>query len=162
MDPSGSRVAIRGATSDDAGDLERIEAVSFDGDRLSRRSLKHHLVSETCDVLVAQLGRTIVGYAMVFYRSTTSIARLYSIATTPEARGHGVGDRLMDGVERAARKRQCTAMRLEVRTDNAGAIRLYERRGYVRFGRHENYYEDGAPALRFEKPLIRTAAGQAA
>lgn len=157
MDPSGSRatahVRIRTAKLTDAETLERIEAVSFDSDRLSRRSLNHHLASETADVLIAELDGVAVGYAMMFYRRTTTIGRLYSIATLPQARGRGVGDALMAACERAARKRGCTILRLEVRQDNAGAIRLYEKLGYVAFGRYESYYEDGADALRFDKPL---------
>jgi ribosomal protein S18 acetylase RimI-like enzyme len=153
MDPSGSRVAIRAAKIDDAAALERIEAVSFDGDRLSRRSLNHHLQSPTCDAFVAVLAGRIVGYAMLFYRSTSTLARLYSIATVPEARGKGAANALMAACEKAARKRSCTALRLEVRADNPGAIGLYRKLGYAEFGRYENYYEDGEAALRFEKPL---------
>jgi len=40
-----------------------------------------------------------------------------------------------------------------VRIDNAGAIALYRREGFAGTGREENYYEDGAAALRFEKRL---------
>jgi ribosomal protein S18 acetylase RimI-like enzyme len=47
-------------------------------------------------------------------------------------------------------------MRLEVNERNRRAIRLYEKAGYHRFGRYDAYYEDGAPALRYEKPLART------
>jgi ribosomal protein S18 acetylase RimI-like enzyme len=68
----------------------------------------------------------------------------------------------MAACERAARKRGCETLRLEVRADNAGAIGLYEKLGYERFGRYENYYEDGAPALRFDKPLVRAARVRAA
>lgn len=153
MDPSGSRVIIRRAKLNDAATLERIEAVSFDSDRLSRRSLNHHLQSETADVLLAETAGAAVGYAMMFYRRGTSVGRLYSIATLAEARGKGVARALMAACERAARKRGCAVLRLEVRPDNAAAIRLYGALGYVVFGRHENYYEDGTPALRFDKPL---------
>lgn len=162
MDPSGSRAVIRGAKLTDAADLERIEAVSFAGDRLSRRSLNHHLQSPTADVFVAELAKAIVGYAMMFYRRTSSVGRLYSIATLPAARGKGVAAGLMAACERAARKRGCETLRLEVREDNAGAIGLYEKLGYERFGRYEDYYEDGAPALRFDKPLVRAARIRAA
>ena len=44
-------------------------------------------------------------------------------------------------------------LRLEVRADNATAISLYERRGYVPIGRRDDYYEDGAPALRYEREI---------
>ena len=38
--------------------------------------------------------------------------------------------------------------------DNPAAQRLYERKGYRRFGLKSGYYEDGADALRYEKALI--------
>ena len=50
-------------------------------------------------------------------------------------------------------KRGCDRLRLEVREKNRPAIALYETLGYQRIGRYENYYQDGASALRFEKQL---------
>ena len=44
-------------------------------------------------------------------------------------------------------------MRLEVRTDNAAAIALYEGRGYRRLAGIASYYEDGGDAWRYEKAL---------
>jgi hypothetical protein len=44
-------------------------------------------------------------------------------------------------------------LRLEVREDNLRAIGIYEKAGFRRIGRETDYYEDGAPALRFEKTL---------
>ncbi|MEJ0097539.1 MAG: hypothetical protein WDM84_05845 [Bauldia sp.] len=44
-----------------------------------------------------------------------------------------------------------------MREDNLPAIRLYERLGYRRIGRHARYYADGADALRYEKPLAGVA-----
>jgi ribosomal-protein-alanine acetyltransferase len=153
MDPSGSRVRIRRAQSDDIALIERIEESAFTGDRLSRRSLAHHVVSETCDMLVAMLDGRSAGYALVFYRAGSDIARLYSIASSPEARGAGVGARLLRACERKARERGARRMRLEVREDNVAAISLYRTRGYRDFARRESYYEDGSPALRMEKTL---------
>ena len=49
-------------------------------------------------------------------------------------------------------------MRLEVRGRNRRAIALYEGEGYCRFGRIEDYYEDGAPAFRYEKALRHVQA----
>ena len=42
---------------------------------------------------------------------------------------------------------------LEVRDDNAAAIGMYESRGYVRGPTLHGFYEDGAHARRYEKPL---------
>jgi ribosomal protein S18 acetylase RimI-like enzyme len=153
MDPSGSRVAVRDARADDISAIERIEETSFDGDRLSRRSLMHHLTSSTCELLIATLKGEPAGYALVFYRSGSDIARLYSIASAPEARGAGIGSKLLSACERRARGCGRGRMRLEVRADNTPAISLYRSRGYRDFGRYEAYYEDGGPALRMEKRL---------
>lgn len=159
MDPSGSRVVIRGATFQDIPDLERIETASFDGDRLSGRSFRRLLKSPSCDFLVAELGRTFAGYALVFYRASNGIARLYSIATSAEARGRGVGRKLAGAAIKAAEARGKQSFRLEVREDNDGAIALYRKLGFREIGRREDYYEDGAPALRFEKDLMPVKRG---
>ncbi|MGB3840666.1 MAG: GNAT family N-acetyltransferase, partial [Rhodanobacter sp.] len=49
--------------------------------------------------------------------------------------------------------RGCDRLRLEVRPDNAAAIRLYERAGFRRFGAYRRYYEDGTDAWRYEQAL---------
>lgn len=149
-------VAIRAAGPTDLATLQAIETACFTQDRLSPRAMARHLRSGNADVLLATLGAAPAGYALLLYRSTTSLARLYSIATLPSARGKGVGRRLMGALERAARKRGCDRLRLEVREKNRPAIALYEALGYRRIGHYENYYEDGAPALRFEKQLAAT------
>jgi len=105
------------------------------------------------DVLVAVRGDAIVGAAVVFFHAGHRIPRLYSIAVAPEARGTGIGEALLAAAERAAKARGRRAFRLEVRTDNAAARRLYERRGYRVFGAKPRYYEDGCDAVRYEKAL---------
>lgn len=146
-------VGIRAATPADLATLQAIETTSFTQDRISPRAMAHHLRSGSADVLIATLGSEPAGYALLLYRSTSTLARLYSIATLPVARGKGVGRRLMAALERSATKRGCDRLRLEVREKNTPAIALYESLGYRRIGRYEDYYQDGAPALRFEKQL---------
>jgi ribosomal protein S18 acetylase RimI-like enzyme len=97
--------------------------------------------------------RHFLGSAVLFFRQRSGVARLYSLATQPEARGRGVGAALLEAAAEAARHRGCRALRLEVRTDNTAAIGLYERAGFQRIGRYECYYQDGADAWRYEKPL---------
>jgi ribosomal-protein-alanine acetyltransferase len=131
--------------------LIALENRVFTADRLSARQWRHHLRNASSGVLVAERDGAIAGAAVVFFHALHRIARLYSIAVTPEARGIGLGEMLLAAVEKLARQRGSAAMRLEVRTDNAAAQRLYERRGYRRFGVRCGYYEDGADALRYEK-----------
>jgi ribosomal protein S18 acetylase RimI-like enzyme len=77
-----------------------------------------------------------VGYAFVRPRpapESLAIARLLEVETVavrPDARGGGIGTALMEAVEAWARERGFEHLSVSVRTANAGARRLYERRGF--------------------------------
>jgi [ribosomal protein S18]-alanine N-acetyltransferase len=144
---------VRPATAADLPAIEAIENAVFDGDRLSRRSLRYFLASDTALVLALALQDHVLGYSLVAFRKGSKRARLYSLALDPAEHGRGLGRFLLRSSENAARAHGAAFMRLEVRTDNAGAIALYEKNGYRLFGRIEDFYEDGADALRFEKAL---------
>jgi [ribosomal protein S18]-alanine N-acetyltransferase len=145
---------VRPATAADLDPLVALEQRAFSGDRMSRAQYRRHLANPSAAVLVADAaGGDLLGSALVFFRRGTALARLYSIATAPAARGRGIGAGLLAAAEDAAHERGCRALRLEVRVDNAVAIALYERAGYRRIGRYAGYYEDGADAWRYEKSL---------
>jgi ribosomal protein S18 acetylase RimI-like enzyme len=145
---------VRRAELSDLDELVALEQGSFASDRLSRAQYRRHLDSDSAQVWVASApSRQFLGSAVLFFRKGSSAARLYSIASRPEARGKGVGSALIAAAEAAAIQRRCRALRLEVRIDNAEAIRLYERLGFHRIGRYASYYEDSADAWRYEKTL---------
>ncbi|HEX7113238.1 MAG TPA: GNAT family N-acetyltransferase [Mizugakiibacter sp.] len=125
----------------------------FDSDLISRGQYRRHLDSSSAVVLVATASGRLFGSAVVFFRRNSRAARLYSLATAPEARGQGVAAALLGAAERLARGRRCQTLRLEVRTGNAAAQRVYERGGYQRHGLRRGYYEDGADALLYAKSL---------
>jgi hypothetical protein len=50
-------------------------------------------------------------------------------------------------------------LRLEVHVHNSAAISRYRKSGYRLFGLRHDYYDDGADALRFEKPLAGSSTG---
>jgi [ribosomal protein S18]-alanine N-acetyltransferase len=145
-----SAIAIRSARESDLDALERLEHAVFPGDHLSRRSLRSFIASRN-HLLVATDEKSLVGYALVTWRRGWRTARLYSIAVDPRAAGRGVGRALLAAAQTRAAEQGCKALRLEVREDNHRAIALYDRLGYRRFGRYEDYYDDGAAALRLEK-----------
>jgi ribosomal protein S18 acetylase RimI-like enzyme len=150
IDPA---LRIRRAVLADLDALVALERASFAHDRLSEQQFRHHLDSASARLLVATRARRLQGAAVLFFRRGTRIARLYSLATAADARGSGVGGALLQAAERTARQHGCHVLRLEVRTGNAAAIRLYERAGYTRIGRRAGYYEDGADAWRYQKAL---------
>ncbi len=145
---------VRRAGRDDLDALVALEQQVFSSDRLSARQWRQHISSRSASVFVATRDRgSVIGAAVVFYRSGAHRARLYSLSSAPEARGRGVGLRLLGAAEDDAHARGCTHIRLEVRRDNVAAQRLYARNGYALIGERRTYYEDGADALCFEKLL---------
>ena len=144
---------VREATLDDLDALVRLEDDSFDSDRLSRRSFRRFLQSDTDDLLVAADASGLLGYILLLKHRGTRLARLYSICVDRNARGRGIAEALMAAGEEAVRRAGCAHLRLEVRRDNQAAIALYRKLGYRLFGTIPNYYEDDEEALRFEKRI---------
>jgi len=153
---------IRRATPTDLPALLALERSAFTTDHLSPRQYRQHIDSPTALVLAAVDGSGLLGKAVVFFKRESDLARLYSIAVAGGARGRGIGEALLTAVERVARQRGATRMRLEVRQDNTAAMRLYERCGYARFGERPAYYEDGGDAWRYQKELGTRGGGRGA
>ena len=74
-------------------------------------------------------------------------ADVQTIAVAPRSQGVGLGRELLHALVAEARRRGCVQLFLEVRTDNASAIALYERTGFTREGRRTDYYGPGLDAL---------------
>lgn len=79
-------------------------------------------------------------------------ALLVSMWTSPEHRQTGVGRRLVEAVIDWARVRGARTMRLTVVSGNEGAIRFYERLGFVKTGRTEPYPND-ATMIEYEMAM---------
>ena len=145
---------IRPAVRADLNALIALEETCFDSDRLSPRSFRRFL-KQPLDLLLVAVTDTgeLYGYGLLLQRRGTHLARLYSLAVSPRARGQGVGRALLRALEEASRPFDCRFIRLEVRTGNEGAIALYQAEGYRPIGQRAGYYEDGGDALLMEKRL---------
>lgn len=149
LETSSSR--IRPAVVSDLSALLRLEEASFQTDRINRRQFRYLLTRGRARVLVAEDVGTLLGYVLVLFSRATSVARLYSIAVSEQARGRGLGQRLVEAAEQVAWEEDRAYMRLEIRRDNVASQTLFERAGYRRFGVLSDYYEDHMEALRYEK-----------
>ncbi|MCF5581541.1 GNAT family N-acetyltransferase, partial [Pseudomonas syringae] len=145
---------FRDAVADDLDALLFLENQCFEGDRLTARSFQWMIRRANACLLVAEHAGQLTGYALVLFHRGTSLGRLYSLAIADSARGQGLGRQLLQRAEQQAVERDCAYLRLEVRPDNAAAIGLYERSGYRRFAQVDDYYQDHAPALRYEKRIV--------
>ncbi|MBU2874361.1 GNAT family N-acetyltransferase/peptidase C39 family protein [Marinobacter salexigens] len=149
---------LRQATNADLNALLQLEHRCFTEDRLSRRSFRRFLDMPQDRLIVAEskndgIGE-LLGYCLVLMSAATRMARIYSIAVLPTARGQGIGEQLVKTAEREAAEADRILMRLEVREDNIDAIALYKRLGYRQFGTYRDYYEDHGTALRFERRIL--------
>lgn len=157
---SASPVTVRRAGKCDLDTIDALESGAFEADRFPRRNLRRLLASTGASVFIAQRESQAVGYALVLFRKGARVARLYSIAVAPEARGTGVVTALLQAVGREAVRRGCTRLRLEVRASNARARRAYERAGFSLAGVRPHYYPDGEDAVIMEREPDTGAEGQ--
>lgn len=157
-------VTLRQATGHDLDALYRLEQVAFTGDRFSRRQLWHLLNRAHALTLVAQSGdpderpsrqrpSRLLGYGTLLFRRGSRRARLYSFCVHPEARGSGLGRRLMEALEAEALAREAEVLGLEVRVDNPVALGLYRRMGFFPERWLGDYYEDGCAGWQMAKAL---------
>jgi ribosomal protein S18 acetylase RimI-like enzyme len=146
---------LRNAVATDIDELLRLESVSFQTDRLSRRSFRRWLKHSGCVFLVSEDNDLLRGYILVILRRGTRLARLYSLAIDPSCRGEGIASALIAQAEQCARDAGSLYLRLEVAGNNTAAIKLYRKLGYTQFGLYQDYYEDHSDALRMEKCVHR-------
>ncbi len=159
-DPAPARFTLRHAEADDLEALHALEHAAFASDRAERRAIRHAIASPSISLVVAiGAGDALLGAATVERRRGGQRARLTSIATAPGQGGTGLGRALLAAAEGEATVHGFKALRLEVRADNAAAIRLYERAGYQRFAVVAAYYDDGMAAWRYERMLGAQQAG---
>lgn len=152
MSPRGGAARVRRADGRDAAAILALEA-HFPGDRLRAASVRHLLRTPSAAVWVAVRRGEILGALILLTRRRSRFARIYSLVVSPQARGEGLGARLVTAAERHARQHGCAAMSLEVRADNAAARTLYARLGYDEHAELDDYYDDGAPGLRLRRAL---------
>lgn len=147
-------VRVRAAKPGDAVAMLALEAL-FPSDRMSARSIRRFIAAPSARVFVALRGAEIIGNLVLLLRANSRTARIYSVIVSPQARGLGIGNRLVEAAERAAKREGRGAVTLEVRADNAAARALYAKRGYVEERRLPEYYDDGADGLRLARALQR-------
>lgn len=79
------------------------------------------------------------GQGFLIGRAIAGEAELLTLATHPDARGQGIGGRLVAAFLIRAEQSADTAF-LEVAADNAPAIRLYTRHGFIPVATRSRYY----------------------
>jgi ribosomal-protein-alanine N-acetyltransferase len=136
----------------DADRCAELEAQLFDGDDPwpadaflnSLRAGHNHYVA-------AREARKLVGYGGIarLGRRAPFEYEIHTIGVDPTHQGRGIGRALLDDLLAFA---DGGTVFLEVRTDNATAIALYEKNGFVKMGVRKRYYRvSGADAYTMRR-----------
>lgn len=90
---------------------------------------------------------------LLILRFAAEEVEVLSVAVMPEARGNGVGARLMHAGFIVAKRFGAERMFLEVAIDNDPALALYRRLGFAEIARRKNYYRR-AGELRIDATVM--------
>jgi ribosomal-protein-alanine N-acetyltransferase len=137
---------VRPAKRADLLDVYRIEKRSF-AEPWPFGAFERYL--DAAAFLVAANGTEVLGYVVgtLTPNHGRDIGHVRDVAVRPEARGEGLGGRLLDRALASLRAAGGTLAKLEVRESNERAIRLYRGVGFEVARRVPRYYGDGEDAL---------------
>jgi [ribosomal protein S18]-alanine N-acetyltransferase len=150
---------LRPATVDDMPELLLIEKSCFGGERFDRRYIEELLDDGDVDVCVAVVKGKIVGSAMVKHEKQEKRSNLLSLALLPREQGRGYSKVMLAKVEELAGERGSRSVYLEVRVENAPAIRLYRNAGYVTGSRLQGFFGKDEDAWKMTKGIEATPDG---
>lgn len=96
------------------------------------------------DLFVARLDGAIAGTAQLVRvppnnQAQNFAAQLTTFFVAPWARGHGLGQMLVELVEEHAKKLDLYMINLDVRETQFGAIKLFNKMGFTQWGMHPHY-----------------------
>ncbi|MBG6213097.1 MAG: ribosomal protein S18-alanine N-acetyltransferase [Cryobacterium sp.] len=135
---------LRRAHGADLAAIMRLETSIFENDAWSAPMMARDLGDPACYYLVAfppDDPNNVEAYAGLLAPQGATEGDVQTIAVAGSARGHGLGRTLMQALISEARKRGARLIFLEVRADNPGAQRLYERLGFIDVGVRRGYYQ---------------------
>jgi ribosomal protein S18 acetylase RimI-like enzyme len=148
------RLHIERARRADLEALVALEQECFDaGVAIPRQQFRYLLARPTADVWVCRCDGHVAADAVVLRRRMPRgvLGRLYSLAVAPGHRGRGHGRRLLQFCLETLRCADAYAAVLEVRPDNAPALRLYTAAGFRCVALLPDYYAAGVSAARLRR-----------
>ena len=139
-------VAVRQAEQADLLDVLRIERASF-AQPWPFSALERSLDAPA--FLVAERDNEVIGYVVAdtIPNHGRDIGHIKDLAIKFDERGNGLGTRLLRQALSAMAVEGAASVKLEVRTNNQGAKRLYRRFGFQARRRVTSYYSDGEDAV---------------
>jgi len=122
--------------------LYEIETECFKEEAFTKEQIAHLLRDYNSIGLVARIGDKIVGFVvgMIYVDRGALHGHILTIDVSPACRRKGIGQKLLQEIEKIFTQKDVSASHLEVREDNVAAVKLYRKLGYEEIGKLKNYY----------------------
>lgn len=98
-----------------------------------------------CEIVASENG-------FIVWRTVADESEIITIGVHPDARGTGIAMAMLTLLETEVKKAGVKKIFLEVSAENAPAIALYKKCGFIENGRRPKYY-DGIDAILMEKEI---------
>ena len=142
---------IRASVPEDLDAIAALDVDLFGLDSWSRATHRDELASPFRRYLSVVDGSTLVGWGGIIVAPVSDLLTI-GVARTHQRRG--IGAALLAALLAEAVAVGVEEMFLEVRADDAGAQRLYERAGFAAIATRPNYYQaSGADAVVMQRSL---------
>ncbi len=135
-------VVIADASLRDLERLYNIEAECFEEEAFTKAQIAELLKDYNSIGLVARVDAQIVGFVIgtICVDGRVLQGHICTIEVLPSFRRRGIGEKLLEEIEKVFRQQGVKTFALEVREDNVAAICLYRKLGYGAIGRLKHYY----------------------
>jgi len=150
----GMRYDIRPLTISHLDECWRLDQRCFvDGEAYSRETFEYLLTApESISFRAATSNGSMAGFVIGLIEPDHT-GHITTVGVAPEHRRRHLAKRLMAEVEKGFRQRRVRLVRLEVRSLNIPAQKLYQRLGYAVTQRLPKYYSNGGDGLLMLKSL---------
>jgi ribosomal-protein-alanine acetyltransferase len=128
----------------------------FEKEAFTKQQIAYLLNDYNSISLVAKENEKIVGFIIgrIHVERKSLIGHILTIDILPAYRRKGIAVKLLQEIERIFKEKGVKVCHLEVREDNVAALSLYQKSGYKKIGRLENYYEN-AHGIYLRKTLTQ-------
>lgn len=151
---TGTKYDIRPLTISQLDETWRLDQRCFvDGEAYSRETFEYLLTApESVSYRAVTAGGTMVGFVIGLVEPDHT-GHVTTVGVAPEHRRRQLAKRLMLEAEEGFRRRNVRLVRLEVRSLNTAAQKVYENLGYTVTQRLPKYYSNGGDGLLMLKSL---------
>jgi ribosomal-protein-alanine N-acetyltransferase len=131
-------IAVGAAGPADAALLAALHEAAFPDDPWSARAVGEILAMPTAFGRICHEGAAPLGFVLAL--CALPDCEIVTLGVAPAARRRGVGRALLADLAACARALGAAGVVLEAAEDNAAALALYRRHGFVEIGRRAGYY----------------------